>query len=56
MFYNIGLGKDFFWGGVGLEFELRASPLQSRHSTAWTMDLVHFSLVILGRGSHELFA
>jgi hypothetical protein len=33
----------YLWiGGIGLEFELRASCLQSRHSTAWTTLPIHF--------------
>jgi hypothetical protein len=35
---------------VGLGFELRASILQSRHSTAQAMPPVHFALVIFGDG------
>jgi hypothetical protein len=41
---------------MGLGFELRALHLQSRHSTAQIKSLVHFALVILEVGSHELFA
>jgi hypothetical protein len=41
---------------VGLGFELRVSSLQSRPSTAWVMPPVHFALVLLEMGSHELFA
>jgi hypothetical protein len=33
-----------FFGGMGLEFELRVSHLESRCSTAWTTPLVHFLL------------
>jgi hypothetical protein len=32
---------------MGLGFELSASYLQSRHSTAWVTPPVHFALVIL---------
>jgi hypothetical protein len=39
-----------FWFLVGLGLELEASPLQSRHTTAWTMPPVHFALVILEMG------
>jgi hypothetical protein len=46
----------FFFYLVELEFTLRASHLQSRHSTVWATPLVHFSLVILEMGSQELFA
>jgi hypothetical protein len=42
-----------FW--VGLEFEFRASHLQSRHSTAWDTPPVHFPLVILEIESCKLF-
>jgi hypothetical protein len=35
---------------VGLEFELRALNLQSRHSNISAMPLVHFALVILEIG------
>jgi hypothetical protein len=41
---------------VGLEFELRASHLQIRHSTTLANPPVHFALVILEMESHELFA
>jgi hypothetical protein len=34
----------------GLEFELRTSGLQSRHSTSSAVLLVYFALVILGMG------
>jgi hypothetical protein len=40
---------------VGVEFELRASHLQSKHSTSWVTPPVYFGLVILEMGSHELF-
>jgi hypothetical protein len=33
-----------------LEFELRVSHLQSRHSTVWATPLVHFALVVLKMG------
>jgi hypothetical protein len=47
----------FFFGGTrGLEFELRASCLQSRHTTISATPTVHFALVILKMGSYELFA
>jgi hypothetical protein len=42
--------------GVQLEFEIRASHLQSRCSTAWSIPPIHFALLILEMGSHELFA
>jgi hypothetical protein len=37
-------------------FELRSSHLHSRPSTTWATPPVHFALVILEIGSHELFA
>jgi hypothetical protein len=40
---------------MALGFELRASQLQSRHSTPKATLPVHFALVILEMGSHELF-
>jgi hypothetical protein len=40
----------FFFFLVGLGFEVRASCLQSRHSTAWAIPPVHFALVILEIG------
>jgi hypothetical protein len=51
---NINLPFPFFW--LGLEFEFRASHLQSRFSTIRATPLVYFSLVILEMGSQELFA
>jgi hypothetical protein len=36
---------------VGLVFELRASHLQTKHSTPWATPPVHFALVILETGS-----
>jgi hypothetical protein len=50
MFYYINFMKTFV-----LEFELRALPSQNRHSAAWATPLVHFALVFLEMGSHELF-
>jgi hypothetical protein len=41
---------------VRLEFELRTSHLQSRHSTTWGTLPVHFTVVILEMGSWEPFA
>jgi hypothetical protein len=35
---------------MGLEFEFKASHLQSRHFTTWAIPLVHFALVILEMG------
>jgi hypothetical protein len=47
--------KGFFFYGMG--FELRASRLQSSHSTTWATLSVHFALVILEMGgSLKLFA
>jgi hypothetical protein len=40
---------------VGLEFELRAACLQTRHTTSWATHFAHFALVILEMGSWELF-
>jgi hypothetical protein len=48
--------KALFFFLVGLEFELRASHLQSRHSTTLATPLVHLTMVILKMGSLELFA
>jgi hypothetical protein len=39
-----------FLGRVGLGFELRASHLQSRHSTALVIPPVHFAQIILRWG------
>jgi hypothetical protein len=39
----------------GLEFELKASHLQSRRSTASSTPPVHFAVVILEMGSCKLF-
>jgi hypothetical protein len=41
---------------VGLGFELRAPHLQNRLFMAGVTTLVHFALVILEMGSHELFS
>jgi hypothetical protein len=41
---------------VGLGFELKALNLQSRHSTAQAITLLHFAIVILEMGSYKLFA
>jgi hypothetical protein len=41
---------------LGLEFELRASHLQSMHSSAWATPIVHFAVVILENGSCKSFA
>jgi hypothetical protein len=41
---------------VGLGFELRASNCQAKYFTTSATPLVHFALVILEIGSHELFA
>jgi hypothetical protein len=43
--------SSFLWvlvwfGLMGLRFELRTSPLQSRHSIAWATPPVHFALVV----------
>jgi hypothetical protein len=46
----------FFFFPMGQGFELRASHLQSRHSTTWATLPVHFALVILEMGSWKLFA
>jgi hypothetical protein len=48
------ISSFFFF--VGLEFELKASYSQNRHSTTQVIPLVHFALVILEMGYHELFA
>jgi hypothetical protein len=40
----------FFFFLVGLEFELRALHLQTRHSTAWAIPPVYFAMVILELG------
>jgi hypothetical protein len=45
-----------FCFGVRQGFELRTSHLQSKCSTIWATTSVHFPLVILQMGSHELFA
>lgn len=39
-----------------LEFDLRVSCLQRRISTAWSIPVVHFILIILEMRSHKLFA
>jgi hypothetical protein len=44
------ISVTFFFFLVGLGFELRVSPLQSRHSAAWTTPPVHFALLIFGDG------
>jgi hypothetical protein len=41
---------------MGLGFEFRASCLQRRLFTIWATLPVHFAMVILEMGSHELFA
>jgi hypothetical protein len=46
----------FFFFLVGLGFQLRASGLQSRFSTASATPAVHFALAILEMFSSELFA
>jgi hypothetical protein len=50
---HMALITHFF---VGQWFELRASHLQSRHSTSWASTLVHFALVTLEVRSHKLSA
>jgi hypothetical protein len=52
-FLFLRLVRVFF---VGLQFELRASHVQSRLSTAQATPAVHFALVILEIGSLKLFA
>jgi hypothetical protein len=49
------LSKQFFFFWLGLEFELQASHLQSRHSSARVTPPVRCALVILETGSGELF-
>jgi hypothetical protein len=48
--------KVFFFFWWDWCFELRASYLQSRYSTAWSTPPVHFAQGILEMESHELFA
>jgi hypothetical protein len=43
----------FFWFLVGLEFELRALHLQSRHFTACATPPVRFARIILEMGGLE---
>jgi hypothetical protein len=40
---------------VELEFELRTLSLWNGCSMTWSMPLVHFALVTLETGSHEVF-
>jgi hypothetical protein len=49
----LGTGCIFLWGAW---VWIQGSLLQSRHSTTWVTPLVHFVVVILELGSHELFA
>jgi hypothetical protein len=53
-FFHLISYMSFFGGGIGLGSELRTSRLQSKHSTTWATPLVHFALVILEMGSHQL--
>jgi hypothetical protein len=49
-FLSLSLSLFFL---VALEFELRASCLQRRHSTASAIPLIHLALVILEMGSEN---
>jgi hypothetical protein len=50
--FNLYIISFFFF--VGLEFELRTSCLQSRHSITWVTPSTHSALVILEMESYEL--